>query len=82
MVYGVDERFWTFHGVTAPQGAAISPALAAELGATSGDSLLVRLQRPSEIPIDSLFSDKDDIGRTVRLTLGEVLPRDGWASSR
>ena len=27
IVYGVDERFWTFHGVQAPQGPAISPAL-------------------------------------------------------
>jgi ABC-type antimicrobial peptide transport system permease subunit len=75
-VYGVDERFWLFHGSAPPAGVATSPALAAELGASSGDTLLVRLQRASEIPIDSLFSHKDDIGRTVRLTLGDVLPRE------
>ena len=75
-IYGVDDRFWTFHGVTPPTGPAVSAALASELGATPGHTLLVRLQHPSEIPIDSLFSHKDDIGRTVRLTLDEVLPRE------
>ena len=76
VVYGVDERFWTFHGVEPPAGPAVSPALASELGAQAGDVLLVRLQRPSEIPIESLFGRKEEIGRTVRLTLSDVLPRD------
>lgn len=76
VVYGVDERFWTFHGVTPPEGPAVSPALAAELGASAGDVLLVRLQRPTEIPIESLFGRKEEIGRTVRLTLSTVLPRE------
>ena len=74
-IYGVDERFWTFHGVPAPSGPAVSQALASELGAASGDVLLVRLQRPSEIPIESLFGRKEEVGRTVRLTLAEILPR-------
>ena len=30
--------------------------------------LLVRLQRPSAIPIESLFGRKEDFGRTIRLT--------------
>ena len=76
VVYGVDERFWTFHGVQPPDGTAASPALAAELGAQNGDTLLVRLQRPSEIPIESLFGRKEEIARTVRLTMGSVLPRE------
>ncbi|HVL68202.1 MAG TPA: ABC transporter permease [Vicinamibacterales bacterium] len=79
LVYGVDEAFWAFHGVAAPEGPAISPALAAELGLTAeGEdrTLLVRLQRPSEIPIESLFGRKDEIGRTIRLTVAEVLPRE------
>jgi ABC-type lipoprotein release transport system permease subunit len=75
-VYGVDDRFWGFHGLPAPADVAASPALVFELGAAAGDTFLVRLQRPSEIPIDSLFANKDDIGRTVRLTLGERLPRE------
>jgi putative ABC transport system permease protein len=76
VVYGVDDRFWAFHGLTAPEGPAASPALAAELGAASGDVLLVRLQRPSAIPIESLFGRKEELGRTIRLTLSTVLPRD------
>jgi ABC-type antimicrobial peptide transport system permease subunit len=98
VVYGVDERFWNFHGVPAPDGPVISPALAAEFGlpargaeggeevpasdepggapALTNDVVLVRLQRPSEIPIESLFGRKEEIGRTVRLTLSGVLPRE------
>ncbi len=76
VVYGVDERFWTFHGVQPTDGPAISPALAAELGAKAGDVLLVRLQRPSEIPIESLFGRKEEIGRTIRATLSDILTRE------
>jgi putative ABC transport system permease protein len=75
-VYGVDERFWTFHGLPAVDGVFISPALAAELGGKPGDVLLTRLQKPSEIPVESLFGRKEDVGRTVRLTLSGVLARD------
>lgn len=76
VVYGVDERFWSFHGVQPPDGPVVSPALAEELAAQGGDTLLVRLQRPSEIPIESLFGRKEEIGRTVRLTMSAVLPRE------
>lgn len=76
VVYGVDERFWSFHGLSPPDGPAVSPALAAELGASAGDILLVRLQRPSQVPIESLFGRKEDLGRTVRLTLSSVLAAD------
>ena len=76
LVYGVDERFWQFHGLPAAEGVWTSPALAAEIGANEGDVLLTRLQRPSEIPIESLFGRKDEIGRTVRLTMAGVLPRE------
>jgi hypothetical protein len=75
-VYGVDERFWAFHGVQAPSGPALSQALATELGVAPNDVLLVRLQRPSEIPIESLFGRKDEIGRTIRLNVAEALPRE------
>jgi ABC-type antimicrobial peptide transport system permease subunit len=75
-VYGVDARFWEFHGLPAPSGTVVSPALALELGATGGDVLLARLQKPSAIPIESLFGRKDDIGRTMRLDIAAVLPRE------
>src|SRR5438270_10733868 len=40
-VYGVDDRFWKFHGVTPTDGAGISAALAREIGAQNGDAILV-----------------------------------------
>src|SRR6186713_1007346 len=48
-VYGVDERFWQFHGVPAVllegREAALSPALAREIGAVQGKPVLIRVQR-------------------------------------
>ena len=76
LIYGVDERFWAFNGLGQRDGIFTSPALAAELGARSGDVLLARLQRPSQVPIESLFGRKDDVGRTIRLTFTSVLPRE------
>jgi putative ABC transport system permease protein len=76
VVYGVDDRFWRFQGLPPIDGVMVSPALAAEVGAKDGDVLLTRLQKPSEIPIESLFGRKEDVGRTVRLTLAGVLARD------
>jgi ABC-type antimicrobial peptide transport system permease subunit len=77
-VYGVDERFWKFHGVSAqsPQGndILVSQPLAQELGAKSGDTLVLRIEKPSAIPAESLHGRKDDLGRTVRLTMREALP--------
>jgi putative ABC transport system permease protein len=76
LVYGVDDRFWTFHGVAARDGVYVSPALAVEVAAKEGEILLTRLQRPSEIPVESLFGRKEEVGRTVRLTIAGVLPRE------
>jgi len=80
-VYGVDDRFWQFHGVSTvsgPEGidALISPALARELGAEPGATILVRVQRPSAVSLESLFADKDDLGRTMRATVRAVVPRE------
>ncbi|HKE03281.1 MAG TPA: ABC transporter permease, partial [Blastocatellia bacterium] len=77
-IYGVDERFWKFHGanVRAPEGSdvLISQALARELSAKPGDTLVLRIEKPSAIPAESLHGRKEDLGRTVRLTMREVLP--------
>jgi hypothetical protein len=80
-VYGIDDRFWKFHhvgSVTGPSGrdALISPALANELRAEAGASILVRVQRPSDAPLESLHSRKEDLGRTLRVTVREILPRE------
>ena len=77
-VYGVDDRFWRFHGVGAVTGpddrqALLSPALAEELGTPPGGTVLVRVQRPSDIPLESVHGRKDDLGRTLRLTVRAVV---------
>ena len=77
-VYGVDERFWKFNGVegvAAPQNgeALVSESLAGELGSGPGESLLLRLEKPSDIPVESLHGRKEDPGKTIRLKVARVL---------
>ena len=78
-VYGVDDRFWRFHGVADISGPQdrdvfVSGALAREIDAEAGSTVLLRIQRPSEIPLESLHGRKDDLGRTIRLTVRAVVP--------
>jgi ABC-type lipoprotein release transport system permease subunit len=77
-VYGVDERFWKFNGssVAPPDenDVVTSAALASEIGAKPGDTVILRIEKPSAIPIESLHSRKDDLGHTIRLTMREALP--------
>ncbi|HSQ19051.1 MAG TPA: ABC transporter permease [Blastocatellia bacterium] len=78
-VYGVDDRFWKFHGrageVRAPneREALLSPDLARELGSQPGHATLLRIEKPSAIPAGSLHGRKDDLGRTIRLDFRETL---------
>ncbi|HUJ24299.1 MAG TPA: hypothetical protein VLX58_22340, partial [Bryobacteraceae bacterium] len=72
-VYGVDERFWKFNGVSAPELPAMSAALAQELGSRPGDAILLRVQKPSVIPLESLHGRKEDVGRTLRFTARQPL---------
>lgn len=76
-VYGVDARFWRFNGKPGPapvrREVLLSAALADEFGAAPGDAILVRVQKHSAIPVDSLHGRKDDLGRTLRLNLKAVL---------
>ena len=76
-VYGVDDRFWSFHGVaaSAPQNGEVllSESLAAELGSQTGDSILLRIEKPSDIPVESLHGRKEDPGRTIRLNVKSTL---------
>jgi putative ABC transport system permease protein len=78
-VYGVDERFWTFHGLDPEpfalgrNAALVSGGLAGELDAAPDDALLVRVEKPSAVPLSSLHGRRDDVGRTLRLGIGRVL---------
>ncbi len=78
-VYGVDERFWKFHGLARTDrtddagGVLVSAALSTELGAAVGDTLLVTLKKPSSIPAETLHGRRDEPGRAVRLNIRETL---------
>lgn len=76
-VYGVDDRFFQFHQVNAaaPDDSRVllSPDLAAELMPDADDAVLVRVARPTDIPLDSLHGRKDDVGRSIRLQYAGVL---------
>ena len=65
-VYGVDERFFQFNGVAnvalENRKAWISEDLRNELATQPGDSLLLRLEKPSDIPLESLHGRKEDPG--------------------
>jgi hypothetical protein len=81
LVYGVDARFFAFHGVAEPAGllgraVLLSEALGAELQAKEGDSLLVKLSPTAEIPGSSLFGRRDEPGRRLRVSVHGILPRD------
>jgi ABC-type lipoprotein release transport system permease subunit len=80
-VYAVDDRFWRFHGmeqVKAPGAseALLSEGLAAELDASTGQSVILRVESSSAIPTESLHGRKEDVGRSVRLTVRQVLARN------
>jgi hypothetical protein len=80
-VYGVGSGFFPFHGIAgvdAPTGrqALLSPALAAELGAAEGDSLILRVQKPSAIPASTLVGRRDETSGSVRVTMQRALPVD------
>jgi ABC-type antimicrobial peptide transport system permease subunit len=77
-VYGVDERFWQFNGVAnvalESRETWISEGLASELGTQASESLLLRLEKPSDIPIESVHGRKEDPGKTIRLNVSGPLP--------
>src|SRR5262249_46251010 len=52
--------------------ALVSAGLASELGSHPGDQLLVRVEKPSLIPRETMHGRKDDVGTNIRLEQGEV----------
>jgi ABC-type antimicrobial peptide transport system permease subunit len=59
------------YGMDTPQ-VLITPALAQELGAKPGDDILLRIPKPSPIPLESLHGRREDAIRTIRLTVGQI----------
>ncbi|MCS7024897.1 MAG: ABC transporter permease [Bryobacteraceae bacterium] len=81
-IYGIDSEFWKFHRVflhgEAPAGRTVrmSAALAEELAAAEGDAIVLRLDKPSEIPVESLHGRKEDRVQSIRLIAGKTLPSE------
>lgn len=78
--YGVDQRFWQFQGEPGqpPGGREIllTAALAGELGARANDVILLSVQKPSAIPLETLHGRKEDLGKTIRLNVSGVAGRE------
>jgi ABC-type lipoprotein release transport system permease subunit len=83
-VYGVNDRFWKFHGVSGPardaalglwtrSDVAISEALARDMNAKAGDTLLVRVEQHSDIPREFLQGRRENSGRTMRMRIAATL---------
>ena len=78
-IYGVDERFWKFHGQAQTlsndnDDVFISEGLARELNGKVEDAVIVRIEKPSAIPVESLHGRKDELGITLRSTIRQILP--------
>jgi ABC-type lipoprotein release transport system permease subunit len=75
-VYGVDDGFFELHGVDDPGvGIRLSRDLIRELSAAPGDAVLLRVTRPTDIPLDSLHGRRDEGGRALRVEIaGELGP--------
>lgn len=78
-VYGINERFDAFHGVNGVsiggREALISSALADELGAKAGDSITLRIAKPTDIPLALIQGRRENTGERIRLTVARVLDR-------
>ena len=80
-VYGIDERFRAFHDLdpsfpAPPSGrdAVLTKRLALELNSTPGDTILLRVEQPYEVPGEFLHGRRGQKGRTLRLRASEGLP--------
>ncbi|MEP7270296.1 MAG: ABC transporter permease [Acidobacteriota bacterium] len=80
LIYGIDKNFFEFHGVKESVPTAnevlISPGLAAELAAQPGETLLLRIEKPSAIPSESVHARKEDTGLTLRTDVRAILEPD------
>lgn len=72
-IFGVDDRFYRFHGAAAQaprrRGAWLSPALAREFGAAAGDSVLLKMEEPASIPREFLQGRREEAAKTVRFVV-------------
>jgi ABC-type antimicrobial peptide transport system permease subunit len=81
-VFGVDQRFFELSPRGNPRAAPaagqalVNERLAAQLAVQPGDSILLRIEKPSMLPRDMLMATIDDISFALRLAVGEILGED------
>jgi ABC-type lipoprotein release transport system permease subunit len=79
-VWGMDETRWT-RGETKPasggDGLVLNAALADDLGATVGTDVLIRIGRPAAVSTETVLGRRDQVTRTLRLTVSQVIPNEG-----
>lgn len=83
-VLGIDERFGRFaDGEACPAVAGrsivLNESLAHELGAGPGDDVLLRLQRRTVVPVETLLGRRDDQTLSLRLTVKTIVAGGGLA---
>lgn len=77
-VFGVDRRFFALspdgdREPPAPGQALVNERLAGQLGVGPGDTILLRIEKPSHLPREMLMATIDDISFALRLEVGAVL---------
>jgi ABC-type lipoprotein release transport system permease subunit len=86
-IYAIDDHFWSLWPDGAPPVSAafwgsrekqivLNDALAAELGVKAGDTVVLNVQRPSEVPRESLLGRQEagEVVDELRVTVAAVLP--------
>ena len=79
-VLGVDTNFWRLAGSTSAMGPLpadgvwVNEALAAQLHARTGDTVVIRVQKPSLVSRDAPLTPQEDFSAALRLRLLGVVP--------
>jgi ABC-type lipoprotein release transport system permease subunit len=82
-VLGVDDRFWRLADLRpeiqnlSGDQVLLNDTLARELGAKASDRVLLRFEKPSAVPRDSVLGRRSEVVATVPLTVAGVLPARG-----
>ncbi len=83
-IYGVDDGFWSFHAVPSValsgREAALSDALAGDLGIAAGGDVILRAAGPSDIPLGTLQGRRDEGAARIRATVTRTLTADRMGS--
>ena len=83
-VLGVNEEFWNLNRSKVPEDSlptgrevALNETLARELGVEAGEAVLVRIEKPSAVPRETILGRRSDTVRTLRLRVKIILPDRG-----